>query len=294
MLPARSTICDIISRNGLVLKKSRRRKVGHPGKPTKSITAPNDCWSADFKGQFKTKDGKYCYPLTVTDNFSRYILACEALNGTTIEESKPVFARLFKEYGLPKRIRTDNGAPFASTGLARLSRLSAWWVTLGILPEVIEPGKPQQNGRHERMHRTLKAETAAPPAGNRRAQQRKFNAFVKEFNNIRPHEALNMKTPADFYKRSKKKIPKKIKPFRYPPHFEVRLVSANTGIRWDGKWVPVSAAVTRHHLGFEQVDYGIWDVYFGPVKLGRLHESISRIEDHMGKLKRKHDRKNKL
>jgi transposase InsO family protein len=162
-LPHRSTVCDILSRHGMVAKKRKRRRIGHPGKPTSSILAPNDLWSADFKGQFKTGDGRYCYPLTVTDSFSRYLLGCQGLHSTSVEEAKPIFTRLFKEYGLPKRIRTDNGVPFATTTLARLSRLSAWWVRLGVMPEFIEPGKPQQNGRHERMHLTLKDETTRPP-----------------------------------------------------------------------------------------------------------------------------------
>jgi transposase InsO family protein len=193
--PGRSTVCDILSRHGMVPRKRNRRRIGHPGKPTSSILTPNDVWSADFKGQFKTQNGIYCYPLTVTDGFSRYLLGCQALYSTAVAGAKPVFTRLFKEYGLPKRIRTDNGVPFATNTLARLSSLSAWWIRLGVLPELIEPGKPQQNGRHERMHKTLKAEATKPPAGNLQAQQRKFNRFREEFNNERPHEALDQQTP---------------------------------------------------------------------------------------------------
>lgn len=188
-LPARSTVCDILSRNGLVSKNPRRRAAGHPGRPSSSIVLPNDCWSADFKGHFRTGDGLYCYPLTVTDNYSRYLLGCQALAGTTHDASKAVFTRLFEHYGLPSRIRTDNGVPFAAPALGRLSRLSVWWIKLGVLPELIEPGQPQQNGRHERMHRTLKAETTKPPAASSRAQQRRFDAFVREYNEERPHEA---------------------------------------------------------------------------------------------------------
>ena len=202
-LPGRSTVCDILSRHGMVLKRRQRRRIGHPGKPTTTILAPNDVWSADYKGQFRTGDGLYCYPLTVADSFSRYLLGCQGLNSTAVAEAKPVFTRLFKEYGLPKRIRTDNGVPFATNTLARLSALSAWWVRLGVLPELIEPGKPQQNGRHERMHRTLKAETTRPAAGSLAAQQRKFNCFRDEFNHERPHEALDMQTPASCYQRSR-------------------------------------------------------------------------------------------
>lgn len=185
-MPNRSTVCEILKRNGLVPKKRQRRVIGHPGKPASSILTPNDCWCADFKGQFKTGDGIYCYPLTVTDDYSRFLLGCQGLLSTCVADAKPVFTRLFKEYGLPRRIRTDNGVPFATNTLARLSHLSAWWVRLGVMPELIEPGKPQQNGRYERMHRTLKAETTRPAAANLRAQQRRFDQFRQEFNYERP------------------------------------------------------------------------------------------------------------
>src|SRR5438046_2352204 len=166
------------------------------------------------------------------DGFSRYLLGCQALGSTAVEGAKPIFIRLFKEYGLPKRIRTDNGVPFATTTLARLSKLSAWWVRLGILPELIEPGKPAQNGRHERMHRTLKAETTRPAAGGLAAQQRRFNIFREEFNHERPHEALDQETPATCYAPSPRPMPDRLPPLEYPDRFEVRYVSANGGIRW--------------------------------------------------------------
>ncbi|MGH7462513.1 MAG: integrase core domain-containing protein, partial [Longimicrobiales bacterium] len=262
------------------------RHIGHPGKPSSSILAPNDCWSADFKGQFKTGDGLYCYPLTVTDGFSRYLLACRGLGSTSVAESKPVFTRLFKEYGLPKRIRTDNGVPFATNTLARLSSLSAWWVRLGVLPELIEPGKPQQNGRHERMHRTLKAETTRPPANSCRGQQRKFDRFQHEFNFERPHEALDMQTPASLYAPSPRHMPDKIPPLEYPDRFEVRYVSANGGIRWNKGWANVSITCVGEYVGLEEIDDGLWNVYFGALKLGRLHERHMRIEDEYGRLRR--------
>jgi putative transposase len=288
-LPHRSTVCDILSRNGMVPKKRKRRRIGHPGKPTSSILAPNDLWSADFKGQFKTGDGRYCYPLTVTDSFSRYLLGCQGLHSTSVDEAKPVFTRLFQEYGLPKRIRTDNGVPFATTTLARLSRLSAWWVRLGVMPEFIEPGKPQQNGRHERMHLTLKDETTRPPARSLAAQQRKFNRFVDEFNNERPHEALDQQTPAACYQRSTREMPSKLKPFVYPDRFEVRYVSGNGGIRWKKHaWVNVSTVCIGEYVGLEEIDNGLWTVYFGPLKPGRLDEQHMRIEDQYGLLKRHH------
>jgi transposase InsO family protein len=285
-LPSRSTVCDIMKRHGMVPKARHRRHIGHPGKPTSSILAPNDLWSADFKGQFKTADGLYCYPLTVADGFSRYLLGCQALLSTQTTGAKPVFTRLFHEFGLPKRIRTDNGAPFATNSLARLSTLSAWWVRLGILPELIEPGKPQQNARHERMHKTLKAETTRPPAGNLQAQQRRFNHFRSEFNDVRPHEALDLETPTSIYEPSPRPMPKKLPPLEYPDRFEVRYVSANGGIRWNSHWVNVSVVCAGDYVGLEEIDDGIWNIYFGPLRLGRLHERHMRIEDEYGRLKR--------
>ena len=286
-LPGRSTACDILRRNGLINKQSRRRSIGHPGRPCSQIVLPNDCWSADFKGQFRTGDGIYCYPLTVTDNYSRYLLGCQALAGTTHDDSKAVFTRLFKQYGLPRRMRTDNGVPFAASSLGRLSRLSVWWIKLGVLPELIEPGQPQQNGRHERMHRTLKAETTKPPAASSRAQQSKFDAFMREFNHERPHEALDMRTPGQLYQPSPRAMPDKLPQPEYPDRFEVRYVSANGGIRWRKQWVNVTSALLGEYVGLEEIDDGQWDVYFGPMKLGRLHERLMRIEDHRGRTKRR-------
>jgi putative transposase len=286
-LPHRSTVCDILNRHGMVAKQRHRRHIGHPGKPTTQILAPNDVWSADYKGQFRTGNGIYCYPLTVADGYSRYLIGCQGLNSTAVAEAKPVFTRLFKEYGLPQRIRTDNGVPFATNTLARLSSLSAWWVRLGILPEFIEPGKPQQNGRHERMHRTLKAETTRPPAASLAAQQRRFNVFREEFNNERPHEALDMQTPATLYRPSIREMPEKLPLFEYPDRFEVRYVSANGGIRWGRDWINVSTVCIGEYVGLEEIDDGIWNVYFGPLKLGRLNERHMRIEDQYGRLKRK-------
>lgn len=287
-LPGRSTVCDILRRHGLVHTRRQRRRIGHPGKPTTIMGAPNAVWCADYKGQFKTGDGRYCYPLTVTDGFSRFLLGCQGLGSTTGAEAQPVFTRLFKEYGLPLRIRTDNGVPFATTTLARLSKLSAWWVRLGILPECIEPGRPDQNGRHERMHRTLKAATTRPAAGSLGAQQRRFNAFREEFNHVRPHEALAQQTPATCYHPSPRPMPDRLPPLEYPHRFEVRYVSANGGIRWNHRWVNVSTVCVGEYVGLEEIDDGIWNVYFGPLRLGRLLERHMRIEDAYGRLKRRY------
>jgi transposase InsO family protein len=280
--PARSTACDILRRHQLVRKTRRRRVIGHPGKPTTVITEPNQVWAADFKGQFKTRDGYYCYPLTVTDGCSRYVLGCQALSSTASHEAKPVFRRLFQEFGLPERLRTDNGVPFAAVTLARLSTLSAWFVRLGIARELIEPGKPYQNGSHERMHRTLKAETTHPPAGNRATQQRRFKAWRHEFNHLRPHEALDMDTPAQRYQPSPRPFPERLPPLEYPSHFEVRRVGNNGCIGWRSEHVYVSLVCTHENIGLEEIDTGIWNVYFGSLKLGRLLEKELRIEDEYG------------
>ena len=287
-LPGRSTVCDILSRHGLIPTRRQRRRLGHPGKPTTIMGAPNAVWCVDYKGQFKTGDGRYCYPLTVTDGFSRYLLGCQGLGSTAVAEAQPVFTRLFKEYGLPLRIRTDNGVPFATTTLARLSKLSAWWVRLGILPEFIEPGRPDQNGRHERMHRTLKAATTRPAAGSLGAQQRRFNAFREAFNHVRPHEALEQQTPAACYHPSPRPMPDRLPPLEYPDRFEVRYVSANGGIRWNHRWVNVSTVCVGEYVGLEEIDDGIWNVYFGPLRLGRLLERHMRIADAYGRLTRRY------
>jgi putative transposase len=283
-LPGLSVTCALLKRRGLVRHKSARRKIGHPGKPASMILAPNHVWCADFKGQFRLGNGRYCYPLTVTDGYSRFLLECRGLTDTSVAGARPVFQRLFQEFGLPQYIRTDNGVPFATNTLARLSRLSAWWVRMGVMPQLIEPGNPQQNGRHERMHRTLKAEATRPPAAAMRSQQIKFDRFRSEFNTERPHEALDQRTPAEIYRPSPHSMPSKPPPLEYPDRFEVRYVSANGGIRWNKQWVNVSTTCIGEYVGLEEIDDGIWNVYFGKLKLGRLLERSMKIEDAYGRL----------
>lgn len=282
-LPGRSTGCELLKRAGLVRQKRRNIRRGHPGPPLSKMDEPNAVWCADFKGQFKTRDGVYCYPLTVTDGFSRYLLCCQGLRSTRHELAKPVFTRLFQEFGLPRIIRTDNGVPFASTALGRLSHLSAWWIRLGIQPELTEPASPAQNGRHERMHKTLKAETTRPPAGNLAAQQVRFNAFRREFNDERPHEALGQETPGSVYERSRRQFPRKLPPISYPGHYEVRYVSENGAIRWKRAWVGVTTVLAHEYIGLEEVGEGLWDVYFSRLRLGRLDEKRMQIEDPYGR-----------
>ena len=286
-LPARSTCFDVLKRRGLIPKRRRRPKRGHPGRPLSVMDEPNAVWSADFKGNFKTGDGVYCYPLTVADGYSRYLLGCQGLRTTATTGSKQVFHRLFEEYGLPMIIRTDNGVPFASSALGRLSRLSVWWIKLGIQPELIEPASPSQNGRHERMHRTLKAKTARPPARTLRSQQRRFNDFRLEFNEIRPHEALGQEPPASRYGPSPRRLSRKPPSIEYPGHFEVRYVSANGGIRWKCAWVNVTTTLIGEYVGLEEVGDGLWDLYFGQHKLGRLDDRRMRVEDVLGRWTRR-------
>jgi putative transposase len=285
--PARTTVCDLLKRHDLIPKTRRRPRLSHPGRPLTPMTESNGIWTADFKGQFKTRDGVYCYPLTLVDGYSRYLLACQGLRSTTIVLARPIFRRAFEEYGLPHIIRSDNGVPFATTALGRLSLLSVWWIRLGIYPELIQPAHPEQNGRHERMHRTLKAETTKPPSGNLQAQQTRFNRFRAEYNDERPHEALDQETPASRYGPSPRALPRTLAPMVYPGHFEVRLVSRNSGIRWKKHWVCVTHTLAGEYVGLEEVDDGLWDVYFGPVKLGRMNERILRIEDHKGRTVRR-------
>ncbi|HEY5646024.1 MAG TPA: IS481 family transposase [Pseudomonadales bacterium] len=285
--PARSTVCDLLAREGLVTRKRRRRYPGHPGKLEPSMAAPNDTWCIDYKGEFKTGDGRYCYPLTVTDGCSRYLLGCRGLGSTAHEMAKPVLRRLFREYGLPRIIRSDNGIPFATTAIGRLSRLSIWWIRLGIQPELIELGHPEQNGRHERMHRTLKQETTRPAAGTLRAQQRRFDRFRAEFNTVRPHEALGQATPASRYHPSPRPFPTRPPTIEYPAHFETRLMSKNGGFRWASRRVPLSHLLAGQYIGLEEVADGIWDVYYSTVRLGQMDERTFTVEDALGRRQRR-------
>jgi putative transposase len=229
-LPSIPTAARILDRAGLVKSKRRYRRA-HPGCPKSVPAGPNDIWAADYKGQFRLKNGKYCFPMTVSDLSTRFILGIDAHPAISLEKTFDYFSRVFHIYGLPNRIRTDNGVPFASNALARLSQLSVWFIKLGIYPELIEPGKPQQNGVHERMHRTLKQEATIPPASSLRAQQRKFDDFREEFNQVCPHEAIGMKRPGEIYQASERRMPKRIETYDYPAHFLVRRVSHGGTIR---------------------------------------------------------------
>lgn len=286
-MPSETTLNNIIKREGLMTNKRRRRKPGHPGRPFAVAKEPNEIWTTDFKGEFKTKDGQYCYPLTILDEYSRYLLACTGLDSTGYTGSFKVFRDVFREFGIPRAIKSDNGIPFATTGLARLSALSVWWIKLGIEPILIQPASPAQNGKHERMHRTLKREATIPPSGNRGAQQRRFNGWRNEYNLDRPHEALEGDFPSEHYRPSLRKLPKKIPRVEYPDHFQVRVVSANSCFRWHHKAIRGSSSLIHERIGFEEVLDGVWAVYFYWKRLGFFDERKSRIIDDLGRLTRK-------
>lgn len=284
-LPAISTASEILRRMGLIKGNKRRMRRRRPGCPLSPAGEPNDIWSVDYKGQFRMRNGIYCYPLTVCDVRSRYLLGIDAHDTVSFTKTRQCFTRLFEEYGLPRRIRSDNGVPFASNAIARLSTLSVWWIKLGIYPEQIDPGKPQQNGRHERMHRTLKREATIPPERDIRAQQGRFDMFRSEYNEIRPHESLGQNTPRSAYVSSPRRMPGKLSPFDYPLNFEVRRVSGHNGcIRWKNEFVFVSGALGGEHIGLEVIDDRAYNVYFCEMLIGRFNEEDMKIGDIIERL----------
>jgi transposase InsO family protein len=268
-LPAKSTIHAVLHRHGLVKGIHRPRHRAH-GTPLSPGIAPNDLWCADFKGEFKLGNGAYCYPLTVTDHASRYLLLCEALNSTREDTAITAFQQLFLERGLPIAMRSDNGVPFASpNALFNLSKLSVWWLRLGIAIERIRPGRPQQNGRHERMHLTLKKEATRPPGMNSLQQQARFDAFVGEFNNERPHEALAMKMPAEAYLPSTRPY-RGLPDLTYPLHDKDVLVTACGRICMHRKKINISYVLAGQRVGIKEIDEGIWIVSFMQYDLGYI------------------------
>lgn len=275
-IPSATSIYNILKAEDLVTHHRRKKRVAPSPGPFAPAAKPNELWTADFKGQFITGDGMCCYPLTVMDHATRYLLGCFIIPGPRYEDSRNAFEYLFRQYGMPGRIRTDNGVPFASTSIGGLSRLSVWWIQLGIIPERIEPGKPQQNGRHERMHRTLKLETLRPPAATVREQQQRFDAFCADYNQFRPHEAINMAAPATIYKDSELKFPEDVRDISYPGHFKVALVNQNGTIWLHNKYVYLGYLLRGQKLGLEEVAEGVWDIYFGPVRLAVYKERDSK------------------
>jgi transposase InsO family protein len=268
-VPACSTIHAVLDRHGLVSRLGRRRNRAQ-GTPLSAGSQPNDLWCTDFKGEFRLGNGRYCYPLTVTDHASRFLLLCEALESTGETSAIAAFERLFRERGLPSAIRSDNGVPFASpNALFNLSKLSVWWLRLGLGIERIKPGQPQQNGRHERMHLTLKKETSRPPGMNSLQQQARFDDFVCEFNTERPHEALDMKCPADRYSPSTRPYDG-LPELDYPLHDRAALVTACGRICMHRKKINISTVLAGQKLGIKEVDDSIWLVSFLHYDLGYI------------------------
>lgn len=284
-IPSTSTVHAVLDRHGLVAHARKRQRHKAEGTDLSHALVPNDLWCVDFKGEFKLGDGRYCYPLTVTDQASRYLLACEAFSSNKEVPVFEAFRRLFAERGLPNAIRSDNGVPFASpNGLYNLSKLSVWWLRLGIAIERIKPGHPQQNGRHERMHLTLKKEATRPAGMNILQQQARFDAFISEFNTERPHEALGMRTPQDIYTAS-------VRPYQglpeidYPFHDRDVLVTSCGRICMHRKKINISVVMAGQKLGIKEVDDGIWLVSFMHYDLGYIdleQRTLQTIDNPFG------------
>lgn len=270
--PAASTIGELLKKHGLI--RPRRRRVFPPLVPSPLAEAqrPNDTWCVDFKGHFAVGDRTRCYPLTVSDHASRYLLKCEALARSDERAVRPCFEQVFREFGLPVRIRSDNGPPFATLGAGGLSELSIWWIRLGIIPERIEPGQPQQNGRHERMHRTLKEEVAMPPAVSMPAQQRAFDQLRHVYNTLRPHEALDMKTPESRYTSSRRPMPARLQSPEYPDTMQIRKLDSQGRLLLAGHKTKttVSKLLKGEPVGLEQIDDDRWRLFYGPVLLAEV------------------------
>jgi transposase InsO family protein len=268
--PAPSTIGELLRREQLSQPRKRRRHARPSPQPLRTAFAPNDIWCTDFKGPFHTRDGVRCNPLTLSDAYSRYLLCIKAVNKAGYDDCRRELERVFREYGLPRAMRSDNGPPFAASGVTGLSRLSVWWLKLGIMPERIEPGRPEQNGRHERMHKTLKAECASPPQADRDLQQRRFDQFRDEFNQQRPHEALGQTTPATHYTPSPRSYPARLADPAYPADYQARRVRHNGEIKWQGELVFLTETLINEVVGIVETDDGDAEVYFGPLRLGLI------------------------
>lgn len=265
--PAASTIGEILKRGGLISEKRRRFRNSPYSDRLGGYDRPNAIWCADFKGHFPVGEQR-CHPVTISDGFSRYLLKCHALSRPLFAQTRKVFESAFKEFGLPEAIRTDNGAPFSTLAPGGLSKLAVWWIRLGIRPERIQPGRPDQNGRHERMHSTLKSETAKPPRGSLRAQQKAFDIFRSEYNYIRPHEGIGQVTPASKYEPSKRPYPSKLPEPEYPSHFSLAKAYPNGVISMGTSQWYISGCLAGEVVGLEQINQDRWKVYFGPIPLG--------------------------
>jgi transposase InsO family protein len=275
--PGVSTLARVLKQRGWIAPRARGRRLWRTPLALTPATAPNTLWTADFKGELRTGDSRWCYPLTVMDGWSRYLLGCDGFLGPTDAATQAAFRRLFATYGLPERIRTDNGTPFAGPGVANLSPLAVWWIRLGIALERIDRGHPEQNAAHERMHGTLKAETTRPPAAKLRFQQHRFTRFREEYNEERPHEALAFDVPATRYRVSPRSYPHRLAPLEYPGHFDVRRVYAHGDIRWGNRRLFVSQALANEYIGLEEIEDGLWDLCFASMRLARLDQRTGAL-----------------
>jgi putative transposase len=272
-LPCLSTVGDILCAAGVTVKREPSRKIKSVAKPTSVALGPNCIWTIDFKGQFRLGCARDCYPLTVVDAFSRFILCVDGKWSTQAQGVCASLQRTFKEYGIPVRIKSDNGSPFAGSGLARLTKLSVWLISHGVLTDLIQPGCPGQNGSHERMHRTLKAETTRPPSHTLQGQQRRFNRFINEYNTQRPHEAIGQKTPSMLYEPSPRTYQgEQPDQDMYPGHWIRRQVKRNGFMKWKGEAVFLSCALGSRRVGLVEVDDGLWEVYYQRMLLAMLDE----------------------
>jgi len=284
--PAISTIAAVLKAKGLVVNRRRRAHTPVQKPPYVPAGQPNDVWCADFKGWFLTGDGRRVDPLTITDACSRYLLRCQIVGRTDYVHAKAVFEAAFRQYGLPAVIHTDNGVPFASVAPGGMSRLSMWFVKLGIVPERSRPASPQDNGRHERMHRTLKQATAMPPEQTARLQQKAFGSFQREYNQDRPHEALNNCTPESCYAVSQRCYPRRLPELNYGDDLEVRRVSQQGSVKWKGERTYISEVFGHEHLGLKQIDERWLEIYYGPILLGWLDEHRNRFARRQPKVLR--------
>lgn len=276
--PALSTTSEILRRHGLVRHRHQHHHTPPYTEPFRGCNGPNAVWSADYKGQFRLGNGRLCYPLTISDNYSRFLFGCWALEHPSYQETQPWFEWTFREYGLPYAVRTDNGSPFAAVAVGGLSRLSVWFIKLGIIPERIDVGQPQQNGRHERMHRTLKEATVAPPRDNPAQQQRVFDRFLNEYNNERPHEALGQTTPASVYERSPRNYPTRLPRIEYDAATLVRHIHTNGCMKWKGEHIYVSENLAGEDIGLRRISEHEWDIRFSFHHLGTFDELSGKIK----------------
>jgi transposase InsO family protein len=276
--PAPSTTSEILKRHGMVHARRKRHHTPPYSQPFLKSNQPNEVWCADFKGQFRLGQGGLCYPLTLSDSYSRFLLGCWGLGHPAYLPTRYNFESAFREYGLPSAIRTDNGVPFASVGIGGLSSLAVWFVKLGIRPERIEKGHPEQNGRHERMHRTLKAEAVSPPRKRMNEQQRAFDRFRAVYNNERPHEALGQKTPASIYRGSARTYPARLPEVEYPASYAARQVKDNGCFKWQDHELYLSGALAGERIGLKEIDNGIWRIYFSFYPIGILEEKNLSIK----------------